>query len=95
MTGRRMTNRVQGGDDGWMIQGEDRRSQGGPHRGRSQGGERRDSEQEDSGGTQAIAMKVTHGRADGGMNLGGGRADNSRGSTDGGRSRWWWSPRRR
>ncbi len=38
---------AEGGDDRWMIQGEDIRSQGGSHRGRNQRGERRDSEQED------------------------------------------------
>ncbi len=51
-----MTNRVQGGDDG----------------GRSQDGDRRDLEQEESGGTQAAAMKATHSGADAGRSHGGG-----------------------
>ncbi len=60
MTGRRSPNKVQGGDDG----------------GRSQEGDRRDLEQEEPGDTQATAMMVAHGGADGGRCHGGGRADN-------------------
>ncbi len=68
MTGRRTTNRIQGGDDGG-------RSQGGNSR--SQEGDRRDLEQEEPGGTQATAMMAAHGGADGARSHGGGRADDS------------------
>ncbi len=41
-------------------------------------------EQAEPNGTQATAVKTTHGGADGGRSHGGGRADDSRGLTDGG-----------
>ncbi len=50
------------------------RVQGGADVGRSQDGDRRDLEQEESGGTQVTAMKVTHGGADAGRSHGGGSA---------------------
>ncbi len=46
---RRTTNRVQGGDKGVRIQGEDMRSQGRPDGKRSQGEDKRDLEQEEPG----------------------------------------------
>ncbi len=57
---------------------------GGDDRGRSQGEDRRDLEQEEPSRTQATAITATHGGADGGRSHGGGRADDSRGPTDGG-----------
>ncbi len=70
MTGRRTTNSVQGGDG---------RIQGGARVNQMEGGDRRDLEQEEPGGTQAAAMMVNHGGADEGRSHGGGRADGSRG----------------
>ncbi|KTF86671.1 hypothetical protein cypCar_00035211 [Cyprinus carpio] len=58
--------RVHGGDNGW----------------RSQGGNRRDLEHAVPGATQATAIMVTHGVADGGRSHGGGRAVDSRGPTN-------------
>ncbi len=75
-----MTNKVQGGD----YRG---RRQGRPDGRRSQGEDRRDLEQEEPGGTQAAAMKATHGGVDGGKSHGGGRSADSRGPTDGGGAR--------
>ncbi len=66
--GRGPANRVQVGDEG----------------GRSQGGDMRDPEQEEPGGTQATAITVAHGGADGGRSHGGGMAADSRGPTNGG-----------
>ncbi|KAI2644691.1 hypothetical protein H4Q32_027011 [Labeo rohita] len=76
----------QGGDDGGRSQGGDRRVQGRSDGGRCQGEDRRDLEQEEPGGTQAAAMMVAHGGAYRGRSHGGGRADDSRGSTAGGRA---------
>ncbi|KAI2654012.1 Antiviral helicase SKI2 [Labeo rohita] len=56
--------------------------QGGDEGGRSQGGNRRDPEQEKQRETQTAAMMSTHRGADGGRSHGGGRADDSRGPTD-------------
>ncbi len=67
-TGRRTTNRVQGGSDG----------------GRSQNGDRKGLEQEEPGGTQATVTMVAHGRADGGRSHGGGVGADSMGPTNGG-----------
>ncbi|KAI2663522.1 Midasin [Labeo rohita] len=65
---RRMTNRVQGGDN----------------KERSQGDDMSGLEQEEPGATQATAMMTAHVGADRGRSHGGGRADDSRGMTDGG-----------
>ncbi len=47
-------------------------------------GARRDLEQAEPGGTQAAAMMAAHGGADRGTSHGGGRANDSRGPTNGG-----------
>ncbi|KAL1279670.1 hypothetical protein QQF64_014270 [Cirrhinus molitorella] len=83
-SGRRRTKGVQGGDDGGRSQGDDRRVKGGSARGRNQGEDRRDLMQEEPGETQATAEMASHMGADGGRSHGGGRADDSRGPTDGG-----------
>lgn len=59
------------------------RNQAGPDKGRSQGDGKRDLEDVVPDGTQATAIMSTHGGADGGRSHGGGRADNSRGPTNG------------
>ncbi|KAI2644202.1 ABC transporter NFT1 [Labeo rohita] len=81
---RTTTNGVQHGDDGGKGQGGNRRNQGGPDGGTSQGDARRDLEQEEPDRTQATAIMMAHGGADGRRSHGGGRANNSRGPTDGG-----------
>ncbi len=60
------------------------RDQDGVEGGRSQGGFRRDPEEEEPGGTQATAIKVARGGADGGRSHGGGMAADPRGPTNGG-----------
>ncbi len=70
-------DRVHGWGRQGRSQGRDRRSQGRPD------GARRGLEQAELGGTQATAVKATHGGADRGRSHGGGRADDSRGPTDG------------
>ncbi len=60
------------------------RDQDGVEGGRSQGGFRRDPEEEEPGGTQATAIKVARGGADGGRSHGGGMAADSSGPTNGG-----------
>ncbi len=52
----------------------------------TEGGARRDLEQEKPGGTQATDMKTTYGRVERGRSHGGGRADDSRGG-----EQWRWS----
>ncbi|KAI2650338.1 hypothetical protein H4Q32_000304 [Labeo rohita] len=73
--GRRAKDGVQGGD-GIVHGGDDG--------GRSQGGDRRGLEQEESGETQTTAMMEPHGGADGGRSHGGVKADDSQGPTNGG-----------
>ncbi len=51
-TRRRMTNRVQGGDDGGRSHGGNRRNQGGSDGGRSQDGDRRNQGGSDGGRSQ-------------------------------------------
>ncbi len=60
--------------------GRDRRSQGRPD------GDRRGLEQMQPGVTQTTAVKAIHGGADRRKSYGGGRADDSRGLTNGGRA---------
>ncbi|KAI2646404.1 hypothetical protein H4Q32_030398 [Labeo rohita] len=64
------------------VLGANKTVQGGDDGGRSQGGNRRDPEQEKLRETQTAAIMTTHGGADGGRSHGGGRADDSRGPTD-------------
>ncbi len=66
-----------------------------PWRKQEPGEDRKDLQVEVPGVTQAAVMRATHGGADGRRSYGGGRADHSRGKTDGKGSRWWWSLRRR
>ncbi len=69
---------------GGRSQGGNRRSQGRSDRVSSQGDDRRNLEHEEPGRTQATAMMMTHGGADGGRSHEGGRVDDSRGPTNGG-----------
>lgn len=53
---------------------------------RSQGGDKRGLEQEEPSRTQVTIMTVSHGEADRVSSYGGGRANNFRGPTNGGRA---------
>ncbi len=84
--GRKRAGRKAGRQHRWRFgqrmdsrEEDDRQSKGRRH-----GGNRRDLEHAAPGGTQATAIMVTHGGANGGRSHGGGRADDFKGPTNGG-----------